>query len=465
MPDAVMRMMKLRMPPGTNVSVGFEFECANKMFYLNRFLPYTWGNCPAVEFPLDGDSRAKPEELLPGMFGDISRELGMGDYKMPRAVRNIVWTKDAFFGDHGPDCEMFSEPRMMVSKKPNRGEVVEGLIENNGNCHCAYTLEYKTLPMHTEVALLESMIGAALTLREASKKEGGFRDWNVEQLFTMSASRDKCLGATHVTKAYVINEASLIAMLNQQNFGFCAKGWSKEFSGDKVFRTSFAEAYMLWRAMRYCGGGSSCSADLNLTSLCTEVWPDAAAAQADVEAHLLHAETARTGLLDQTFHALADVLMGNASNASANESAAAAAWSSGGGPCTPGRAVYDACAARGAALEQQQQQPGGGGEPLLLDPNLGFGTPAPYRYYGPGGGRGGDTTTKVGAMLSADGRTLFGLAEHRKDAWNTKHFKTCIYGSLRNARDLADGIRLFEKSRYCKEALAQLLVVDSASAE
>eukprot|EP00419_Tripos_fusus_P043712 CAMPEP_0172835356 /NCGR_PEP_ID=MMETSP1075-20121228/25705_1 /TAXON_ID=2916 /ORGANISM="Ceratium fusus, Strain PA161109" /LENGTH=55 /DNA_ID=CAMNT_0013678391 /DNA_START=1 /DNA_END=164 /DNA_ORIENTATION=+ len=37
-------------------------------------------------------------------------------------------------------------------------------------------------------------------------------------------------------------------------------------------------------------------------------------------------------------------------------------------------------------------------------PDLGFGA-LTERYYGPGGGK-GDTTTKVGAMLSADGRTL-----------------------------------------------------------
>lgn len=99
---------------------------------------------------------------------------------------------------------------------------------------------------------------------------------------------------------------------------------------------------------------------------------------------------------------------------------------------------------------------------VASDPQLGFGR-IYGQYYGPGGGNGeglGDTTTKLGVMLSADGKTLYGLAEHRNYPWNTR-FTKCIYFILQHSvRNYEDGLASFEKSKHCQDGLKNALVVD-----
>merc|ERR1712176_1279759 len=79
-------------------------------------------------------------------------------------------------------------------------------------------------------------------------------------------------------------------------------------------------------------------------------------------------------------------------------------------PCSPGKILRFACDAEDVD------------EAVLSSPGFGFGDFEDGLYYGPGGAGGRDTSTKIGGMLSSDGETLFGLAEHRKDLWNSKDF-------------------------------------------
>mmetsp|Transcript_39986 Transcript_39986/g.79085 ORF Transcript_39986/g.79085 Transcript_39986/m.79085 type:complete len:474 (+) Transcript_39986:103-1524(+) len=409
MPTRIQEAIKAKMPQGTHISVGFEFECTSKSFSLRAPLPADWSECPGVAFPLDGVSNPEPEDMLPELFRihAPAKELSMSMFNMPMAVRNVVWTYDGLDDRLGPECNMSYEPY----RNPNNDSVY-----NNGKCFCEYSLEYKTLPVHTADDIRESMIGAALTIKEASKKANGFVNWNVQKLFKMEESRAKCNGATHVTKAFVINKVSLIDMLKQQMFGYCAKSWPKEMSGDKVFRTSFAEAYMLWRAMSYCEGNRTCEEKLTLSEMCDSAWSGPEAVQADMDTNFFSGETEKASVMGDIFHAVGG-------NLSFNE------WSNKGW-CSPAWAVYELCYAQEANYTLEQI--------IASDPQLGFGW-AFDMYYGPGGPEGKDTTTKVGAMLSADGRIVYGLAEYRKDPWNTISFRQCLYGSLRNVRSFEDG--------------------------
>mmetsp|Transcript_39987 Transcript_39987/g.79090 ORF Transcript_39987/g.79090 Transcript_39987/m.79090 type:complete len:483 (+) Transcript_39987:103-1551(+) len=418
MPTRIQEAIKAKMPQGTHISVGFEFECTSKSFSLRAPLPADWSECPGVAFPLDGVSNPEPEDMLPELFRihAPAKELSMSMFNMPMAVRNVVWTYDGLDDRLGPECNMSYEPY----RNPNNDSVY-----NNGKCFCEYSLEYKTLPVHTADDIRESMIGAALTIKEASKKANGFVNWNVQKLFKMEESRAKCNGATHVTKAFVINKVSLIDMLKQQMFGYCAKSWPKEMSGDKVFRTSFAEAYMLWRAMSYCNGEKDCEQRLTLSEMCLKVWPDTGAAQADIDVNLFGGQAEKASILEDIFHA-----MGGENKTDQRFSE----WSKG-GVCSPAWAVWEMCEVGGQMANEASTSLD---HIVASDPDLGFGGEEAGWYYGPGGGR-GDTTTKVGAMLSADGRIVYGLAEYRKDPWNTISFRQCLYGSLRNVRSFEDG--------------------------
>jgi len=339
---------------------------------------------------------------------------------------------------------------------PNRGRILGNeLFYNIGECFCKYSLEYKTLPLHTADDIREAMIGAALTMKEASKPNSdiskSFVNWNVQALFNMNENREGCKGASHVTKAFVINKVSLLDMLKQQMFGYCAKKWSKENSGNKVFRTSFAEAYMLWRAMSHCKGDRACEKKLTLSEMCDNMWSSTEAAQADIDANLFIGESENAAVLEDIFHAVG--------GGHKIENYSFSEWSKGAW-CTPAGAVFGVC----EVGKQDAESANSTLEQIIAsDPELGFRADLYYDlYYGPGGGS-GDTTTKVGAMLSADGKTLYGLAEHRKDLWNTKSFRTCIYGHLRTVKNFEDGLERFDKHKNCQDALYNTLSVEYSS--
>mmetsp|Transcript_4829 Transcript_4829/g.14886 ORF Transcript_4829/g.14886 Transcript_4829/m.14886 type:complete len:473 (+) Transcript_4829:63-1481(+) len=436
MPHLIRERMKLHMKPGQEASVGFEFECANKNYRLKKLLPPDMVNCPAVEFPLDGTSASEPLEL-PAIFGPRYGKLNMSNFPdMAQAVRNVVWTKDAYSGDHGPNCTMLGQGIQLFNK----------VVYNNGNCSCKYTLEFKTLPMGSREELREAMVGAGLTLGEASKYERAFAGWNAEELFRMNPETHKCIGATHVTKAFVINPESLQDMLKQQMVGYCVKGWSKEASGDKVYRTSFVESFMLWRAMSFCMGDDNCLWKAKLTDLCSSFWSTAEDAQSDIEATLFNSSEQLENVMGVARDVLARQYKIPAESLRFSTM-----------ECSPGRALAMACEAGAAEVTP------GVDWIILNNAEAGFGWREPGHYFGPGGGKRGDTTTKVGAMLSFDGRTLYGLAEHRKDLWNTRDFKKCLYLQLMKAKDSDHGLEMFEKSKWCSKALDGAMKVDYQS--
>merc|ERR1712048_1470996 len=325
-------------------------------------------------------------------------------------------------------------------------------------------------PLASTGALKEAMVGAGLALAEASKRSEAepFKDWNVAQIVKMGkawedqSKSEKCFGSTHVTKAYVINENSLKMMLQQQKIQFCERGVAKEMNPyDHVFRTSFAEAYMLWRAQRACRGKGkdACLASTSLRSMCGSVWTDSHAAQRDIEKHLFAHDRVSS-----------DYWWRGDSKWSKNNTTMHL-------DCSPGlliellcrppmEQVYKSRPQLFDKIERFYHSDAGVFDvdgAILSEPEFGFGF---FRglYYGPGGMTKGDTTTKIGTMVSADGSILYGLAEHRKDTFNVAYFRNCLYKYLMpifrstrtsNEEKTAKAFKLFDDAEHkCSKALS-----------
>mmetsp|Transcript_123413 Transcript_123413/g.195706 ORF Transcript_123413/g.195706 Transcript_123413/m.195706 type:complete len:542 (+) Transcript_123413:718-2343(+) len=452
MPSQIHKMIKLKMQPGQTSSVGFEFECANKAFHLTQSLPWFYqGSCPEIALPVSFRAEAKPHDMLPLIFGLNSEDIDYLDMKnfpqMNEVVQNVVWTKDAYHGFKGPDCEELAHPMpVKLLRERGRGPIVP-LYRNNNSCWCSYSLEFKTLPLKSEQDVKEAMVGAGLMLAEASKKERDlpFEGWNVKHIvqmgakFNESTSFDPCMGSSHVTKAFEVNKNSLKAMLKQQKYIFCEVGASKESAGDQVFRTSFPEAYMLWRAQQECSD-SSCFETTTLGGMCLKHWSSPTSVIADIEKHLFTPKEKRDSWWFEW----------KAENVEDPYDV----------PCSPGILMTMLCFDGESEATVD--------EDILKSPDYGFGFHQEGLYYGPGGAKNsGDTTTKVNAMISADGSMLYGLAEHRKDLFNTRKFRPCIYDNLlrifRNTRKseedkLKKAFALFDRKKgNCANALAETM--------
>lgn len=421
------------MKPGQNFSVGFEFECANKIYGIRGTMLTSQFSCPDVAYPFDAHRTLKgyAEMDMAFPYSEVPPYdlMEMPNFPaMPSSVRSIVWTKDAYMKDHGKDC----------SRGHSRGKPW-----SNGKCLCNYTLEFKTLPLSTESEIRDSLIGAGLTLREASKKERGFQGWNVDKLFEMRPDPNKCTGATHVTKAYIIKRESLVDMLKQQMLGYCVRHQRKETSGARVFRTSFIEAYMLWRIMSYCQTFED--EECILQDTCKDIWSTPEKALKDIEATLLLSEEERQDIFGEARRQIA--WQKNVSEESLDYATM---------PCSPARALPRACFSGDGGVSYVERR-------VFADPEWGFSLGAEKDegfYYGPGGGKVSDTTTKVGAMLSSDGRTLYGLAEHRKDAWSNVDLRKCLYYDMVRAESQESGEAILAKSKHCALFLQQALTVD-----
>jgi len=425
MVPAVAHMVTMRMDKGQTMSVGFEFECANRQFTLNHT-----GRCPTINFRLDGVHEW--EAWMP--LKDTER-LSMANWpKMPSCVKNVVWSYDT------------------LSR-----QAVDG--------RCNYHLEFKTRPLQNEAQLKEAMVGAAIALRESSKRNGP-DGWNTALLFDMKKHSDRCLGSTHVTKAFVVNKQSLLDMLAQQMYIFCVKGNSKQRAGsDHVFRTSFVQAYMVWRAKQHCKQEEEkrmaeesqqklthiqlmlkqrnemihgtpfqqCNRALSLRSMCLRYWDTPEDGEADVRTHLFDGGTSPI---------LAEVEKNH-------------------GKCTPGNALVLMC----AELTQRDD--------FDFEDGDGFGNKTAGCYYGPGGVKGKDTATHLGTALSWDYNTLYAFVEHRKNPWNTQNFRTCLYADLfgknternqeRNPQVSCTAVsHILNQSRTCRQALGKVMEVEYA---
>lgn len=430
MRPAVANMVTMKMDEGQTMSVGFEFECANKKYTLNKT-----GKCPEINFPLAGvDERETWMPIEEAQLGQLSMA---NRPKMPSCVKDVIWTSDT-----------------------SSSEAVQG--------RCNYWLELKTRPLRSEAQLKEAIAGAAITLREASKRTGP-DGWNTASLFDMPRNPDRCRGSTHVTKAFVVNKKSLVEMLNQQMHMFCVRGTSKQTSGsDYVFRTSFAHAYMVWRAKRHCKleeerqvqsqsqqkrtpmqimmeqrnrqmHGSplqQCNNKLSLRSMCGQFWYTPEVAEADVRQHL--------------FDGSASPLLAEVEKSHGN--------------CAPGNVLAFTC----DQLDDEDRE-----DASKLDDREGFGNKTSGYYYGPGGIKGKDTATHLGTALSRDYKTLYAFVEHRKDPWNTDEFRTCLYADLfgkntkrnqkRDPEDSCTAVsHMLEQSDACRYALGKVMEVEYA---